>query len=171
MKAPFKGAQVAYGKQRTFRRFGVRDFIGFSEEAILTAEAPNELVNRLIVYPVIEARMEAFIRASHRGKVHPGGPGTIEEIMTMLALLCMPENKDVPFAFDMVEMQGGVYFKNSSNILPRVSATNWMDTTSSLPAIRETTPTMLRKARAIYPCVTFGTTPLSLTRVCRSRLK
>ncbi len=112
MKAPFKGAQVAYGKQRTFQRFGVRDFIGFSEKAILTAEAPNELVNRLIVYPVIEARMEAFIRASHRGKVHPGGPGTLEEIMTMLALLSMPENKDVPFAFDLVEQEGGTYFKD-----------------------------------------------------------
>ncbi len=111
MKAPFKGAQVAYGKQRSFHRFGERDFIGFSEKAILTAEAPNELVNRLIVYPVIEARMEAFIRASHRGKVHPGGPGTIEEIMTMLALLSMPENKDVPFAFEMVEKADGVYFK------------------------------------------------------------
>jgi predicted Rossmann-fold nucleotide-binding protein len=111
MKAPFKGAQVAYGKQRTFDRFGVRDFIGFSEKKILAAEAPNELVTRLLTFPTIEERMEAFIRASHRGRVHPGGAGTIEEIMTMLALLSMPENKGIKYDFDMVEKGGGVYFK------------------------------------------------------------
>ncbi|WP_320170563.1 PpnN family nucleotide 5'-monophosphate nucleosidase [Maridesulfovibrio sp.] len=111
MKAPFKGAQVAYGKQCTYERFGRRDFIGFSEKQILAAEAPNELVTRLLTFPTIEERMEAFIRASHRGKVHPGGPGTIEEIMTMLALLSTPENKDIPYSFDLVEKGGGVYFK------------------------------------------------------------
>ncbi len=111
MKAPFKGALVAYGKQGTFERFGRRDFIGFSEKKILAAEAPNELVTRLLTFPTIEERMEAFIRASHRGKVHPGGAGTIEEILTMLALLSMPENKDIPYNFDLVEKGGGIYFK------------------------------------------------------------
>ncbi len=111
MKAPFKGAQVAYGKQGTFERYGQRDFIGFSEKKILAAEAPNELVTRLLTFPTIEERMEAFIRASHRGKVHPGGAGTAEEIFTMLALLSMPENKGIPYAFDLVEKEGGMYFK------------------------------------------------------------
>ncbi|WP_432737509.1 PpnN family nucleotide 5'-monophosphate nucleosidase [Maridesulfovibrio sp. FT414] len=111
MKAPFKGAQVAYAKQNTFERFGRRDFIGFSEKQILAAEAPNELVTQLLTFPTIEERMEAFIRASHRGKVHPGGAGTIEEILTMLALLSMPENKDIHYEFDLVEKGGGVYFK------------------------------------------------------------
>ncbi|WP_027722996.1 PpnN family nucleotide 5'-monophosphate nucleosidase [Maridesulfovibrio zosterae] len=111
MKAPFKGAQVAYGKQNTFERYGMRDFIGFSEKKILAAEAPNELVTQLLTFPTIEERMEAFIRASHRGKVHPGGAGTIEEILTMLALLSMPENKEIPYSFDLVEKGGGIYFK------------------------------------------------------------
>lgn len=111
MKAPFKGAQVAYGKQNSFERFGHRDFIGFSEKKILAAEAPNELVTQLLTFPTIEERMEAFIRASHRGKVHPGGAGTVEEILTMLALLSMPDNKGIPYEFDLVEQGGGVYFK------------------------------------------------------------
>lgn len=111
MKAPFKGSQVAYGKQRSFERFGRRDFIGLTEKNILAAEAPNELVNRLVVYPAIEQRMEAFIRSAHRGRAHPGGPGTIEEIMTMLALLCMPENREIPYEFDLVEREGSPYFR------------------------------------------------------------
>ncbi|MBU1611446.1 MAG: DUF3412 domain-containing protein [Proteobacteria bacterium] len=111
MKAPFKGAQIAYGKQRTFERFGRRDFIGLTEKNILAAEAPNELVNRLVVFPAIEQRMEAFIRASHRGRAHPGGPGTVEEIMTMLSLLSMPENRDIPYEFDLVEREDSPYFR------------------------------------------------------------
>ena len=110
MKAPFKGAQVGYGKQRTYERFGMRDFIGFTEKDILAAEAPNELVNRLVVFPNIEYRMEGFIRSAHRGRVHPGGVGTLEEILTMLAVRSMPENRDIPFEFDMVEREEGTYF-------------------------------------------------------------
>lgn len=117
MKAPFKGVQVAYGKQRTFRRFGLRDYIGFTEQGILAAEAPNELVNRLLVFPTIEQRMEAFIRASHRGRAHPGGPGTIEEIMTMLAVLSTPGNEKIPFSFELVEESGGRYFKQLDEYL------------------------------------------------------
>ena len=117
MKAPFKGAQVAYGKQRSFERFGQRDFIGLTEKNILAAEAPNELVNRLVVYPNIEQRMEAFIRASHRGRAHPGGPGTIEEIMTMLAVRSMPENRDIPYEFDLVEREGSPYFQELNQYL------------------------------------------------------
>ncbi len=117
MKAPFKGAQVAYAKQSTPERFGCRDFIGFSEKKILAAEAPNELVTKLVTFPTIEERMEAFIRASHRGKVHPGGPGTAEEIFTMLSLLSMPENKGISYNFDLVERDGGVYFKELDEYL------------------------------------------------------
>ena len=117
MKAPFKGAQIAYGKQRTFRRFGPRDFIGFTEKNILAAEAPNELVNRLLVFPNVEMRMEAFIRASHMGRAHPGGPGTIEEILTILAVLSDPRNQDIPFQFDLVERQDGAYFRHLHDFL------------------------------------------------------
>jgi len=110
MKAPFKGAQVAYAKQRTVQRFGARDFIGFTEKNILAAEPPNELVNRFVVFPNVEQRMEAFIRASHCGRAHPGGPGTMEEVLTMLAVLGDPANRDCGFCFDLVEREGGTYF-------------------------------------------------------------
>lgn len=117
MKAPFKGAQVAYAKQRTYPRFGLRDFIGFTEKNILAAEPPNELVNRFVVFPNVEWRMEAFIRASHCGRAHPGGPGTMEEVLTMLAVLLDPANRDCGFVFDLVERDGGVYFKTFEDYL------------------------------------------------------
>ncbi len=110
MKAPFKGAQVAYAKQRAWERFGPRDFIGLTEKNILAAEPPNELVNRVVIYPNIEQRMEAFIRASHRGRAHPGGAGTLEEVLTMLAVLAHPDNKGMVYPFDLVEHEGGQYF-------------------------------------------------------------
>jgi hypothetical protein len=110
MKAPFKGASVAYSKQRSFERFGERDFIGFTEKNILAAEPPNELVNRFLVFPTIEQRMEAFIRGSHRGRAHPGGAGTLEEIMTVLAVRSDPENRGLQYEFDLVERPGGKYF-------------------------------------------------------------
>jgi hypothetical protein len=110
MKAPFKGSQVAYGKQRTRMRFGQRDFIGFTEKNILAAEPPNELVNRLVVFPHIEQRMEAFIRGAHRGRAHPGGAGTMEEVMFYVAMRLDPANRDIPYAFDLVEEKGGRYF-------------------------------------------------------------
>ncbi|WP_027182815.1 pyrimidine/purine nucleotide monophosphate nucleosidase domain-containing protein [Desulfovibrio inopinatus] len=117
MKAPFKGSQGAYGKQRTIERFGPRDFIGFTEKNILAAEPPNEVVNRFLVFPNIEYRMEAFIRGAHRGRVHPGGVGTLEEILTMLAVLSQPENQGMPYAFDLVEREGGSYFKTLDGYL------------------------------------------------------
>lgn len=117
MKAPFKGAVVAYAKQRTQDRFGKRYFNGFTERNILAAEPPNEMVNRFVVFPTIEARMEAFVRASHMGKAHPGGPGTIEEILTMLAVLSDPANKELVYPFDLVEREGGTYFRFLDDVL------------------------------------------------------
>jgi hypothetical protein len=111
MKAPFKGASVAYAKQRSFDRFGQRDFIGFTEKNILAAEPPNELVNRFVVFPTIEQRMEAFIRGSHRGRAHPGGAGTLEEILTVLTVRSAPENRGMLYEFDMVERPGGKCFE------------------------------------------------------------
>ena len=117
MKAPFKGAQVAYVKQRSFERFGTRDFIGFTEKNILAAEPPNEMVNRFMVFPTIEQRMEAFIRGSHRGRAHPGGAGTLEEILTVLAVVSAPENRSLQYDFDMVERPAGRYFQTLDDYL------------------------------------------------------
>src|SRR5690606_37385032 len=103
MKAPFVGASSGYRKQRLLDR----KFIGFTEQGILAGEAPNTLLNTLCVFPDIEKRMEAFIRASHRGRVHPGGTGTMEEITTFLGMKIHPENDGLVYPFDLVERPEG----------------------------------------------------------------
>jgi len=112
MKAPFKGAVVAYGKQDFEVRGLHRDFIGFSERGIIAAEAPNGLVSELVIFPDVEKRMEAFIRASHRGRIHPGGAGTAEELLTFLGMKAHPANADLPYPLDLVERPGGEYFRH-----------------------------------------------------------
>jgi len=112
MKAPFKGAVVAYGKQDYHMRGLNRDYIGFSEQGIIAAEAPNGIVSELVIFPDVEKRMEAFIRASHRGRIHPGGAGTAEEMLTILGVKSHPANADIPFPLDLVEGPGGEYVRH-----------------------------------------------------------
>lgn len=107
MKAPFKGALQAFHELRQNLN---RHFIGFTEPGIMAAEKPNKLVDRLIIFPDIEKRMEAFIRSSHRGRVHPGGIGTLEEIMFFFSMKLHPNNEDAVYPFDLVERPGGRYF-------------------------------------------------------------
>ncbi|MBF0352179.1 MAG: DUF3412 domain-containing protein [SAR324 cluster bacterium] len=107
MKAPFKGSLQAFHElQQKINRF----FIGFTEQGIMSAEKSNKLVDRLVVFPDIEKRMEAFIRAAHRGRVHPGGIGTLEEIMMFLSMKLHPRNHGLIYPFDWVERPGGQYF-------------------------------------------------------------
>jgi hypothetical protein len=93
MKGPMKGAAVAHAKQRKEES----RFIGISEPGIIAAEAPNPIVNRLIIMPDIEKRLEAFCRLSHAIVIFPGGVGTAEELLYLLGILLHPENKDMPF--------------------------------------------------------------------------
>jgi len=92
MKGPMKGAAVAHGKQR------IRDgrYVGISEPGIIAAEAPNPLVNELVIMPDIEKRLEAFARLGHGIIVFPGGAGTAEEIFYILGVLLHPANGDLP---------------------------------------------------------------------------
>ncbi len=107
MKAPFKGALQAFHElQQKLNRF----FIGFTESAIMSAEKPNKLVDRLIIFPDIEKRIEAFIRAAHRGRVHPGGIGTLEEIMMFFSMKLHEHNREIVYPLDFVERPGGKYF-------------------------------------------------------------
>ncbi len=117
MKAPFKGAVVAYGKQDLDKRGIHRDFVGFSERGIIAAEAPNGLISELIIFPDVEKRMEAFIRASHRGRIHPGGAGTVEELLTLLAVKSHPANRDLVYPLDLVEGPGGKYMERIADWL------------------------------------------------------
>ena len=92
MKGPMKGATFGHAKQRINGRY-----IGISEPGIIAAESPNPIVNKLIIMPDIEKRLEAFVRTGHGIVVFPGGVGTAEEILYILGILLHPENKDVPY--------------------------------------------------------------------------
>ena len=92
MKGPMKGAAIAHAKQRIGGRY-----LGFSEPGIIAAEAPNPIVNALVIFPDIEKRLEAFVRIGHGIVVFPGGAGTAEEILYLLGILLHPDNAGIPF--------------------------------------------------------------------------
>lgn len=92
MKGPMKGAVVGHGKQKnTHGRY-----IGITEPGIIASESPNPTVNRLVILPDIEKRLEAFVRLAHAIVVFPGGAGTAEEVMYLLGLLMHPDNSALP---------------------------------------------------------------------------
>jgi hypothetical protein len=93
MKGPMEGAAIAHAKQR------VKDgrYIGITEPGIIASEAPNAIVDPLVIMPDIEKRLEAFVRLGHGIVIFPGGAGTAEELMYILGILSHPKNKDIPF--------------------------------------------------------------------------
>ncbi len=93
MKGPMKGAAVGHAKQRN--RHG--RYIGLTEPGIIASEAPNPMVNTLVIMPDIEKRLESFVRMGHGFIIFPGGAGTAEEILYLLGILMHPENQGVPF--------------------------------------------------------------------------
>ena len=97
MKAPMKGAAIGHAKQQ------IRNgrYIGISEPGIIASESPNPIVNELVILPDIEKRLEAFVRLAHGIVVFPGGAGTAEEILYLLAIMLHPKNCDHPVPFIM----------------------------------------------------------------------
>ncbi len=93
MKGPMKGATIGHAKQRS----GVGRYLGFTEPGIIAAESPNPIVNKLVIMPDIEKRLEAFVRTGHGIVVFPGGAGTAEEILYLLGILLHPDNASMPF--------------------------------------------------------------------------
>ena len=93
MKGPMKGATIGHAKQRI--RGG--RYLGFTEPGIIAAEAPNPIVNELVILPDVEKRLEAFVRVGHGFIVFPGGVGTAEEILYILGVLLHPDNEKLPF--------------------------------------------------------------------------
>jgi predicted Rossmann-fold nucleotide-binding protein len=92
MRGPMEGATIGHAKQRmTDGRY-----IGLTEPGIIASEAPNPIVNPLIILPDIEKRLEAFIRLGQGVIVFPGGVGTLEEISYVLSILTHPKNQGVP---------------------------------------------------------------------------
>ncbi len=91
MKGPMKGATIAHAKQMYHKG----RYIGITEPGIIAAEAPNPIVNELVILPDIEKRLEAFVRMAHCIVVFPGGVGTMEEILYLLGLLMHPDNQHI----------------------------------------------------------------------------
>ena len=91
MKGPMKGAHIAHGKQR------IKDarYIGITEPGIIASEAPNAIVNELVIMPDIEKRLEAFVRLSHAIVVFPGGVGTTEEVLYIIGILLNEKNANI----------------------------------------------------------------------------
>lgn len=90
MEAPMKGAAVGHAQQR----YKNSRFLGLTEPSIIAAEPPNPLVNELVIMPDIEKRLEAFIRIAHGIIIFPGGAGTSEELLYLLAILMDPANNN-----------------------------------------------------------------------------
>jgi len=92
MKGPMKGAAVGHAKQR------VADgrYVGITEPGIIAAESPNPIVNKLVIMPDMEKRLEAFLRIAHAIVIFPGGVGTAEEFLFLLGILLHPHNRDIP---------------------------------------------------------------------------
>ncbi|MDK2777064.1 MAG: nucleotide 5'-monophosphate nucleosidase PpnN [Pseudomonadota bacterium] len=93
MKGPMKGCTIAHAKQHN--REG--RYIGITEPGIIASEAPNPIVNELVILPDIEKRLEAFMRMAHGIVIFPGGPGTAEELLYLLGVLSHPDNQAIPF--------------------------------------------------------------------------
>lgn len=93
MKGPMKGATISHAKQRNLKG----RYLGLTEPGIIAAEAPNPIVNELVILPDIEKRLEAFVRVGHGIIIFPGGAGTAEEFLYLLGILTHPDNQDLPF--------------------------------------------------------------------------
>ncbi len=114
MKGPMKGATIGHSKQRI--RGG--RYLGISEPGIIAAEAPNPIVNNLIIMPDIEKRLEAFVRMGHGIIVFPGGAGTAEEILYILGILLHPDNAELPFPLIFTGPAGSEeYFKQIDHFI------------------------------------------------------
>ena len=93
MKGPMKGATISHAKQRNLKG----RYLGLTEPGIIAAEAPNPIVNELVILPDIEKRLEAFVRVGHGIIIFPGGAGTAEEFLYLLGILTHPDNQNLPF--------------------------------------------------------------------------
>ncbi len=95
MRAPHKGAQLAE------KITGIDDTTacGISCGKIIAAEPPNKLVKKLAVFEKMERRLEAFTRSGQLTAIFPGGTGTFEEMLYVLAVLMEEKNRGIHYSF------------------------------------------------------------------------
>ena len=114
MEAPMKGSIMGHVQQdaRNCRR------IGLTEPSIIAAEPPNPMVSELVILPDIEKRLEAFVRLGHVLIVFPGGPGTAEELLFILGIKLLHENRHNPVPLILTGNQDSrTYFEALDNFL------------------------------------------------------
>lgn len=90
MEAPMKGSFQGFSEQCEQDKCRM---IGLTEPSIIAAEPPNAMVSELVILPDIEKRLESFVRLGHTMIIFPGGPGTAEELLYILAIKMSNENK------------------------------------------------------------------------------
>lgn len=90
MEAPMKGSLMGFNMQNNMRECRR---IGLTEPSIIAAEPPNPMVSDLVILPDIEKRLEAFVRLGHVLIVFPGGPGTAEELLYIIGIKLLKENR------------------------------------------------------------------------------
>ena len=117
MKGPMKGATIGHAKQRIHNG----RYIGVTEPGIIAAEAPNPIVNSLVIMPDMEKRLEAFVRLAHGVVVFPGGVGTTEEILYLLGILLHPKNRELPFPVIMTgPPESESYFRKIDEFIAQI---------------------------------------------------
>lgn len=117
MKGPMKGATIAHAKTRN------KDsrYIGISEPGIIASESPNPIVNKLVILPDIEKRLEAFIRMAHGIVIFPGGAGTAEEILYLIAVLMHPKNENIKLPVILTgPIESKAYIEKIDNFIGKV---------------------------------------------------
>lgn len=98
MEAPLRGA---YQASKSNKKRGL-ERIAFDEPGIILAEPFNKYVQKAVIFPTIQLRKMGFIGGSDRLYQLEGGVGTLEEDMTLLSVLSHPENKGMPYLFDII---------------------------------------------------------------------
>ncbi len=110
MEAPMEGSILGFNQQSADRRCRR---IGLTEPSIIAAEPPNPRVSDLVILPDIEKRLEAFVRLGHVLIVFPGGPGTAEELLYILGIKLIKENRSNPIPLILTgSKENEDYFKS-----------------------------------------------------------
>lgn len=121
MEAPMAGAVVGYAMQK----FRSGRFIGLTEPSIIAAEPPNPFVNELVILHDIEKRLEAFVRFGHAMIIFPGGPGTAEELLYILAIKLRRENRHEPLPLILTApKESAAYMESLDNFVANVLGDN-----------------------------------------------
>lgn len=130
MKGPMKGAAVAHAKQR----IDSGRYLGLTEPSIIAAEAPNPIVNELVILPDIEKRLEAFVRVGHAIIIFPGGAGTAEELLYILGIMLHPDNKKQVLPIVLTGPKESIsYFEELANFIELTLGQEALDLIKIIP--------------------------------------